>query len=887
MLLSLPTVLRGDGEPAELRRQLDAIESLPVESIWPIVEDWKQRTRRRRELAAPLPALLESFREGKGRDALPKTAPGPLPKTAPGTPQKTAPGTPQKTAPGTPQKTAPGTPQKTAPGTPQKTAPGTPQKTAPGTPQKTAPGTPQKTAPGTPQKTAPGTPQKTAPGTPQKTAPGTPQKTAPGTPQKTAPGTPQKTAPGTPQKTAPGADKPPPREKAQLALAAILIAQRDTAHYREGRVTLQRLARGAADRSVRVSAMRLLGKGAFSEAVYLVLGDVLERDDDPEMKIEAALALWELDRDGKLRSILLEFLDRPEPSLRQRAALALAETGYFEPPVDRILLRLRREPSERGKLARYLYYLLSTKSSNPDSGTPWDPTQIQELKAQIRVLERENRDQASQLRRRAESGTPQSEGWARVLDETLQYIRQHSLYSDSFSTRELYVAALRGMLGVLDEYSKFLDPETIQRARAAQLGTYWGLGAHLVQPGGGQPLVVARPYYGGPAFKAGLRTGDQILEVNGVATTDHSLDEIRRVADENAPSVLLLVSRWGWGKPRRIDVRRGTVRAPLLHAQRFPNDIGYIKLVRFASGATASVRRAIESFDSGEPVRGLILDLRDNPGGELEESWKLVDGFVEEEPRPIVTLRGPRGKETQRFASAERFYDRPLVVLVNAFTSSAAEVTAGALSQFHRATVIGERTFGKDVEQTPVTLSPESSSMFGGESRLLLTRSRLLLPRDSETPRETESPATAARGIVPDIEVRSERDRYRGRQLEELDRVMYSTHVNRYVRRHFAEIKSLFQEGDVWNPEGYPDFENLYESLDTELSTRDVRYAVRTLLRRHLEDERGNAFASDYYSDNQLQRALVQVLIDMGLRPHEVATYAWMAEKHLGSEGDR
>jgi carboxyl-terminal processing protease len=668
-------------------------------------------------------------------------------------------------------------------------------------------------------------------------------------------------------------------EKARLGGAAILLSRRDQGLYSRGQVALLELAREGADPSVRIAAMRLLGRSEFTEPVFLGLNDVLKGTADADMRIEACLALWELEADPKLRSPLLELLAEEDPRTRAAAALALAETGYFRPPVDRILWEMRREPTARGKLAGHLYHRLATRPQPESEGALWNPEErLAELSSRVRELERDN----DRLERRLEEKVSGNEGWHGVIQEVLQHIRSYSLRGRQVATRDLYVAALSGMVSFLDEYSAFLDPQEVQRLEARELGAYWGIGVQLVKPGQDDPLVVSRVYRGGPAHRAGMRAGDQILEVSGVTTHDHELEELKDlVAGEGSGPALLRVRSWGQEAPRLLQLERGAVESPALEARLLPAGIGYVRLFRFVPGAAAEVRAAIERLGASD-LRALVLDLRDNPGGRLDEGVRLADLFVGEESGAILTLRGADGKPSKRFSSAGTKLASPLVILVNRLSASASEVVAGILKDLGRARIVGERSFGKGVEQVTVTLSDESSALIGGKSQLLLTHRLLYLPRGRPIQPETQGGGRPGGGepggIEPDVAVEPGTERFQGRELGELERVMCSREVNDYIRERFDEVKALAR-GEAWSPAPYPGLDDLVASLDTTLSAEDVRYAVHDLLRRHLGDE--DRAPGDYQADRQLQRAILEALRALGVAPASVPEYAGFAELHF------
>lgn len=661
-------------------------------------------------------------------------------------------------------------------------------------------------------------------------------------------------------------------EREKLAGAALLSTRAERALHERGQFAYQQLARSAREKAVRIAAIRLLRSPAVVDPAYLALKGIAGGEEDVEIRIEACLSLWAIDNHHSARLPLLKMLDGKDAATRCVASLALAETGYLDPPVPEILREIRREPSERGRRADLI---LKAAAAGPR------PAQRPTGPGSEKV-------ETTPPPKTAESGGG-SAGWGALIEEVVQLIRQHSSQREQLIPRKLYLAALKGMLSSLDEYSTFQDPDEVERIEAARLGVHWGLGAQLVKPAKDQPLVVVKPHYDGPAYQAGIRTGDRILEVNGISTHDRDPEEIKRLTSPSGgEGVHLLVLRWGWDAPRTFTLKRTAVEVPQIRIQFFPEKIGYIKLARFGPKSAADFEKALDDLEK-LGMRALILDLRDNPGGNLDQAVQIADLFLGEKDRPILTERGPGGMVSERFATADQKPAHPMAILVNRFSASAAEVVAGALQDFQRAEVIGTRTFGKGVKQVAIPLPPHTRLLLGGQGRLIITTSHLYLPlgRSIQGEDRTGSRAISATGgIDPDIKVAEKDDTYQGRQLAELARVQFSHEVTEYIHKHFASIRHLFDEGDLWDPNRYPGFDDLYQSLGTTLTRDDVRHALRSLIRRHLEDERGEEFASDFREDGSLQRAILELLGRLGVDPLEVPAYRSIAERRA-REGSR
>lgn len=663
---------------------------------------------------------------------------------------------------------------------------------------------------------------------------------------------------------------------AKLAGAAYLFTRKHVAQQRTAQVALQQLARGDAPKPVRLAAIRLLRHPVRPLEASLTLKDLIDAAADPEIQIEASVALWELDNHQSVRLPLIRLLDHADAQVRFRAALALARTGYFQTPVEGLLRKLREEPSERGQLAELLLESMDRESARlagrtqpgpgvspgsqkpvtPDLvGPPW-PT-----------------DNGAGNGRAAD-------GWPSLLLEVEQLILRHSVHRDQLDVKALFVAALEGMAASLDEYSAFQEPEDVQAAEATRLGVYWGLGADLVKPGRSSPLVVSKPHRGGPAFTAGIRSGDRILEVNGVTTHDRDRFELERLtARDRDAGVHLLVSRWGWPAPRMFALERRQVELPTLENRLLAARIGYVRLLRFGPNTAAELERALDALEA-QGLQALVLDLRDNPGGNLRQARNIADLFVGTRAEPIVTEVAP-GRKSEFFSSAEEKPRHPMTILVNHGSASASEVVAGALQDFGRAVIIGEPTYGKGMKVSSFPLSAEARALLEGDGRLLLTTAYLLRPSGrSLQPERGKDGRLRPGGVEPDIRIKG-REMERAQDAEEAARVQYSPEMDRYIHDHREVLTSRYEDNGLEDALDFPQFEALAESLGTRLPVGSVRQAVRSRIRQRIEEETTGEVKVDIREDRQLQRALLEVLRRLEIDATTVPEYRHLPEAHL------
>jgi len=322
---------------------------------------------------------------------------------------------------------------------------------------------------------------------------------------------------------------------------------------------------------------------------------------------------------------------------------------------------------------------------------------------------------------------------ARVLAEILERVKRE--YVEPVSDRQLMDNAVRGMLAELDPHSQFLDPREYEEIRINTSGTYTGVGLEL-QPDDGR-IGVVTPIEGTPAFQAGIKPGDAILTIDG-ERVDHSnvSQAIRRMRGPAGSHVALTVARDGHTEPLAFNLQRSAVDVHSVRSRMLDGGYGYIRISQFSDTTAKDLRHELTRLDRSTPggIRGLVLDLRDNPGGVLDAAVDVVDSFLDE--GLIVTASGRTRDATFRHDAApgDLLAGAPLAVLVNGGSASGSEIVAGALQAHRRATIVGTRTFGKGSVQTVMPLS-------GGRA-IKLTTSRYFTP---------SGVSIQGQGITPDV----------------------------------------------------------------------------------------------------------------------------------------
>jgi carboxyl-terminal processing protease len=673
-------------------------------------------------------------------------------------------------------------------------------------------------------------------------------------------------------------------EKVRLGCAKALLQVGDISGRNAAIETLAQLSKKAAALEVKTHAAEIYGLNADPDQALGVLGELLEGSSDPRLVITLARTLWEIDHVAAARDRLVGLVASQDPAVRNEAALTLAEIGYFEGQVQDVLRSLAKEPTERGrralalqrvvKLTRQLEHGLK-KGSVTIEGV--DPQKLVEVKEKrIRELEeRLGRAEGSPAPPAASSKPEPARSPAdRVLEEVLEKIQAHYVDSAQVDRDRLVREAIKGMVAALDDFSVFMEPEASKEFTQAIKGEYPGIGAQVSKPDAGA-LEVVRPIYGGPAHRAGLRSGDRLVAIGGVETRDQKLEElVDLLKGPSGTPIQLKVLRRGWNEPRDFAVLRETIELPSVFYESLPGGIGVLALTQFGDRSADEFIDALRKLEGAE-LHGLILDLRNNGGGRLDIAVRIADLFVKGE-LPIVTQKGrpeDRDNEKSTYPEDDARTGYPMVVLVNGGSASASEIVAGALQDFGRAKLVGQRTFGKGSVQNVIPLSTSPGS------RLKLTVQYWYLPLDRciQTVRDEKGRVVKQGGVEPDVVV--EPLKMPAWRLEERALLRRRSEVLDYVDVHFESLKSLVPCGSGGDVSKYPRLAELMSALRTHAAEADVCDAIRHHVRQRLEDARGRSFACDLEEDVQLQHAVLEVLKQLGKEAKAFAEYAWLATR--------
>ena len=338
---------------------------------------------------------------------------------------------------------------------------------------------------------------------------------------------------------------------------------------------------------------------------------------------------------------------------------------------------------------------------------------------------------------------------ARLFAEVMERIKQD--YVEPIDDRELVESAIRGMVSDLDAHSEYLDADEYQDIRISTSGSYSGVGLEVSEDKG--RILVVAPIDGTPAFRAGIRPGDVIVAIDDASVRRDGLKEtISRLRGRSGTRVSVSVLRGPDAELLIYNLRRENIRVASVRSDTLDPSIGYVRISQFSENTASELSRAVDTLQddfsaAGDELRGLVLDLRNNPGGILDSAVDVSDLFLD---RGVIVQAEGRTSEAHfvREAGTGDILDgTPIVVLVNKGSASASEIVAGALQDHHRALVVGTETFGKGLVQTVMPLSRGRA--------IKLTTSRYYTPSGD---------SIHEKGIEPDINVAGDQ-RYPGRQL--------------------------------------------------------------------------------------------------------------------------
>jgi carboxyl-terminal processing protease len=312
-------------------------------------------------------------------------------------------------------------------------------------------------------------------------------------------------------------------------------------------------------------------------------------------------------------------------------------------------------------------------------------------------------------------------------------------YVEKPDDSKLVESAINGMLAGLDPHSSYMDPKSFRDMQVQTRGEFGGLGIEVTMEDG--LVKVVAPIDETPAAKAGVMANDIITQlddenVQGL-TLNQAVDKMRGPVNTK---IKLTIMRKGSDKPVEVTIMRDVIRVKSVRSHPEGDDVGYIRITQFNEQTTDGLKQAINDLNAqlgADKIKGYVVDLRNNPGGLLDQAISVSDTFLDK--GEIVSTRGRNAEETQRFNArpGDMTKSKPVIVLINGGSASASEIVAGALQDHKRATLVGTRSFGKGSVQTIIPLG-------AGNGALRLTTARYFTPSGR---------SIQAKGIVPDIEV--------------------------------------------------------------------------------------------------------------------------------------
>jgi carboxyl-terminal processing protease len=321
----------------------------------------------------------------------------------------------------------------------------------------------------------------------------------------------------------------------------------------------------------------------------------------------------------------------------------------------------------------------------------------------------------------------------RIFAEVLDIVQKN--YVEPVNTDDLIYGAVDGMLNKLDPHSSFMPPDAYKDLQIETKGRFEGIGIEITMKD--DVLTVVSPIEGTPADKAGLKAGDRVIKIDNQSTKAMNLiDAVKKMRGPKGTEVVLGIIREGMTKPKDFKIIRDVIPIGSVKSKLLEDGFGYVRITNFRDKTHADMAAALKTLEGGKvPLKGLVLDLRNNPGGLLDQAVEVSDEFLSK--GLIVYTDGRIKSQNMKFEVTPKAQPRhryPMVVLVNEGSASAAEIVAGALQDQKRAMIVGVRTFGKGSVQTVIPLEDGSG--------LRLTTARYYTPAGR---------CIQAQGIVPDI----------------------------------------------------------------------------------------------------------------------------------------
>jgi carboxyl-terminal processing protease len=397
----------------------------------------------------------------------------------------------------------------------------------------------------------------------------------------------------------------------------------------------------------------------------------------------------------------------------------------------------------------------------------------------------------------------------KVFSEVLSLIESN--YVEPIESNSMIEGAISGMVKSLDPHTSYMPPVSYKEMQVETTGKFGGLGIEISVRDG--VLTVVSPIEDTPAFKVGIKPGDKIIKIEDESTLDMTLqDAVSRLRGETGSPVTITIFRKTFKAPKEFTIVRDIIKVRSVVSKLYQDDIGYIKIRNFSKNTSSDLDKALDEL-RGKGITKLILDVRNNPGGLLNQAVEVTDRFLNKE-NLIVYTKGRSDEQNMRFTSHDKVagVSYPLIVLVNGGSASASEIVAGALQDLNRAIILGTQTFGKGSVQTIIPLSDGSA--------LRLTTARYYTPSGR---------VIQENGIEPDIIVEMKPRDELGKKDGKKEEPEEKTRLRRFLREKDLK-KHLKGKSSI-------------EGVDEESA-------------KEIEESEVKGLHEDLKKDNQLQQAV-------------------------------